>query len=479
MFNKRHILSFATIVVGASATGIFRQFSSNSDASASKSSPIDDSNPCHVTCSREYSPVCATDAETYENICLFKIAKCINKDLQLVANVTCPDFLVNLSQFTQNRMLDGPTSLNSTYGTVGNLTKTAEVLSSTLNSIPIIKIPSLNLPLFGISPVNPNKLLKHQKTKTTVDTTTTTTTTTTTVPTTDTTDDQYSDSLIYTTQESGFDDEGTFTTEYSESNNENENTSTQMSDLEASSKQAQSVSTLTLNSTTDAGSNFSTGSPTASKSSLLDSKLKHITNKQRKLIETTASNKDESGLISNVAKTLQNKLNIGNQESGSNTSGLLGNSGLILSNLDDTKATVQGMIKTIPYMPGKENNVTSVNIVEELSSIIKLPNNTYEGKGLLVNITNDEALSNILDKRENKNMAANFTDFVPSIKNITYTVTETSFIDKNHSETESPLNILSNGGRLNATEVVKSLSTSISNIARSIINQTENQATHD
>ncbi|KAH8741267.1 hypothetical protein FG386_000174 [Cryptosporidium ryanae] len=461
MLSKRHIFSFATIVVGASATGIFRQFSSNNGGVANKSSSVDDSNPCHVTCSREYSPVCATDAETYENVCLFGIAKCINKDLQLVANVTCPDFLTHLSQMTHKRVLEGPNSLDSAYGAIGNLTKgKPDFISSALSSIPIIKIPSLNLPLFGISS-NPTQLLKFQ------------TSTTTNATTSEAQDIDNSDSSTYSTQVAESEDEAASTELVSDS----------VSSLPAT----EPVESLNKDeSSSDLETENSTGksSIVSSKSSLFGNKGKHISGKSRKMIEVRSQNKEEEGVLSSIAKSLQGRLNIGNQENNdglsgknnNNSGGILGNSGLILSNLDDTKATVQGMIKTIPYVPGRvNNNSTNVSIIEELSSIIKLPNGTFEGKGLLGNITDNEALSNIIERREVKNITANLND-IPYIKNITSAIMETSVLSDSESKESEPLsNAIPHGGRLNATEVVKNLSSSLSNISRNAADQNENQ----
>ncbi|OII72840.1 uncharacterized protein cubi_03710 [Cryptosporidium ubiquitum] len=162
MLNKRNILSLATLIVGASASGIFRQFG---DKLTQKT------NPCHITCPREYAPVCATDAETYENLCLFGVARCLNKDLQLVANVTCPDLLIHLTYLAQSSMLESFNAINSTYQAVGNLTKgTTDVISSALGSVPLITLPNFNLPIFGIPPIS-SQFVKTSSTSTTSTTT--------------------------------------------------------------------------------------------------------------------------------------------------------------------------------------------------------------------------------------------------------------------------------------------------------------------
>ncbi|KAL7066972.1 kazal-type serine protease inhibitor domain-containing protein [Cryptosporidium serpentis] len=138
---KSLALIISTAVLTVSATGIFRDVSDII---------TDSSNPCHVTCPREYAPVCATDAETYLNICLFGVANCINKDLKLVANVTCPDLLVHLTYVAQKGVVDSANAFDATLGTVETITKgTGQLIAATINTIPTIGFPTFGKPFSG------------------------------------------------------------------------------------------------------------------------------------------------------------------------------------------------------------------------------------------------------------------------------------------------------------------------------------------
>ncbi|OII77369.1 kazal-type serine protease inhibitor domain-containing protein [Cryptosporidium andersoni] len=134
-------LIISTTILTVSATGIFRDVSDI---------VTDSSNPCHVTCPREYAPVCATDAETYLNICLFGVANCINKDLKIVANVTCPDLLVHLTYVAQKGVVDSANAFDATLGTVETITKgTGQLIAATINTIPTIGFPTFGKPFSG------------------------------------------------------------------------------------------------------------------------------------------------------------------------------------------------------------------------------------------------------------------------------------------------------------------------------------------
>ncbi|EEA08180.1 kazal-type serine protease inhibitor domain-containing protein [Cryptosporidium muris RN66] len=134
-------LIISTAILTVSATGIFRDVSDI---------VTDSSNPCHVTCPREYAPVCATDAETYLNICLFGVANCINKDLKIVANVTCPDLLVHLTYVAQKGVVDSANAFDATLGTVETITKgTGQLIAATINTIPTIGFPTFGKPFSG------------------------------------------------------------------------------------------------------------------------------------------------------------------------------------------------------------------------------------------------------------------------------------------------------------------------------------------
>lgn len=409
MFNRRSILSLATLVVGASAGGIFRQFGDKVSQQ---------SNPCHITCPREYAPVCATDAETYENICLFGIAKCMNKDLQLVANVTCPDLLIHLTYLAQKSMIESFNAVDSTYKAVGNLTKgTAEMISSTLESVPIITLPNFNLPIFGIPPVLP-QILKTSSTTTTTTTTTATSTSTSTSATT-----------INTT-----------------------------------------TSATTINTTTTAAAKSIAREPSAA---------------ARRLIEIPSLEQGASGVIAQVTKTIQSAL------SGSGISGTTP-SALGLNNLEDARTTVEGMVRTIPYAPGRNS---SGLLMDGVSQIVKLPSG-MDGKNLLANITSPDllglqnitsgSLGEIAEKISSRNITLNNENMVPgsslgSIKNMTALTTSSPLSSENNITSSGAL-IAANStlnklisGKFNTTEIFRGIGSAINNISKNIKDQVDNE----
>ncbi|KAH8583480.1 extracellular with a signal peptide [Cryptosporidium sp. chipmunk genotype I] len=431
MFNKRNILNLATLVVGASASGIFRQFGDRITQQA---------NPCHVTCPREYAPVCATDAETYENLCLFGVAKCMNKDLQLVANVTCPDLLIHLTHLVQKGMVESMNALDSTYQSFGNITKgTAEMISSTLESVPLITLPNFNLPIFGIPPI-PTQVLKRSST----------TTTTTTIS----------------------------TTENTSTESESDSTSTSTPSTSTSTFISTSTSTLAVESTST--------SSTSTKSS------------SRKLIEIPSLEQGASGVITQMTKTIQSAFS-GTGISGSSSS--TPSVALGLNNLDDARTTIEGMVKTIPYTPGK--NSSNILLVDGVSQIVKLPNK-IDGKNLLSNITSptesfnlpnitnlsNSSLNNITEKISNRNITLNGENLVSnpnfqSIKNLT-----SSALDNNittNTTTNNGLNIngtslLTNStfnklvnGKFNTTDIFRGIGNAINNISKNIKEQVESE----
>ncbi|PPS98029.1 Signal peptide containing protein; Kazal-type serine protease inhibitor domain containing protein [Cryptosporidium hominis] len=452
MFIKRNILSLATLLVGASASGIFRQFGDKITQQA---------NPCHITCPREYAPVCATDAETYENLCLFGVAKCMNRDLQLVANVTCPDLLIHLTHLAQKGMVESMNAIDSTYQTFGNITKgTAEMISSTLDSVPLIKLPNFNLPIFGIPPTPPQVL------KTTSTTTTTTSTSTSTSTTTENTSTNFES-----------DSSSESTSEYTSTST----SSTITSDIEPTS--------TSTSASTSASPTSTTTFATSTKSS-------------RKLIEIPSLEQGASGVIAQVTKTIQSALS-GSGVSGSSPT-TSSSAALGLNNLDDARTTIEGMVKTIPYTPGK--NSSNILLVDGVSQIVKLPNGK-EGKNLLSNITSTESfnlpnitnltngsLSNITEKITSRNITLNGENLISnpnfqSLRNLTSStldnnnISNTTAINGTNSGlningtsllTDSKFNKLVNG-RFNTTDIFKGIGDTINNITKNIKEQVENE----
>ncbi|EAK89616.1 extracellular protein with a signal peptide, kazal domain and mucin like low complexity repeats [Cryptosporidium parvum Iowa II] len=470
MFIKRNILSLATLLVGASASGIFRQFGDKITQQA---------NPCHITCPREYAPVCATDAETYENLCLFGVAKCMNRDLQLVANVTCPDLLIHLTHLAQKGMVESMNAIDSTYQTFGNITKgTAEMISSTLDSVPLIKLPNFNLPIFGIPPIPP-QVLKTTSTSTSTSTTTTTTTSTSTSTTENTSTNFESDSS-------------------SESTSEYTSTSTSTSSTITSDIEPTSTSTSTSAST-------STSTSTSASTSALPTSTTTIatsTKSSRKLIEIPSLEQGASGVIAQVTKTIQSALS-GSGVSGSSPT-TSSSAALGLNNLDDARTTIEGMVKTIPYTPGK--NSSNILLVDGVSQIVKLPNGK-ESKNLLSNITSTESfnlpnitnltngsLSNITEKITSRNITLNGENLISnpnfqSLRNLTSStldnnnISNTTAINGTNSGlningtsllTDSKFNKLVNG-RFNTTDIFKGIGNTINNITKNIKEQVENE----
>lgn len=466
MFNKRNILSLTTLIVGASASGIFRQFGDKITATTQKI------NPCHITCPREYAPVCATDAETYENICLFGVARCMNKDLQLVANVTCPDLLIHLTYLAQNSFLEGFNAVNSTYQAVGNLTKgTADMISSVLESIPLITLPNFNIPVFGIPPIS-SQILKTSSTSTSTTTINTSSTTDSANTELESDSDSNSDSTSTSTSSTSIVD---FT---STSAVEVSTSTVAVSTSTASASSTVAVSTSTSVPSTTPASSTNPASSTASAGFL------------RKLIEIPSLEQGASGVITQVTKTIQSALS-GNGVGGSSSPAALG-----LNNLDDAKTTIEGMVKTIPYTPGR--NSSNILLVDGISQKVKLPNG-IDGKNLLFanitspsesislpNITNltNGSLSNITERISNRNITTlNGENFMAnsnlqSLRNLTSSTLENNNITNNNLNstllTNSTLNKLISG-KFNTTDIFRGIGNTINNISKSIKDQVENE----
>ncbi|TRY50179.1 Signal peptide, Kazal-type serine protease inhibitor domain containing protein [Cryptosporidium tyzzeri] len=449
MFIKRNILSLATLLVGVSASGIFRQFGDKITQKA---------NPCHITCPREYAPVCATDAETYENLCLFGVAKCMNRDLQLVANVTCPDLLMHLTYLAQKGMVESMNAIDSTYQTFGNITKgTAEIISSTLDSVPLIKLPNFNLPIFGIPPIPPQVL------KTTSTTTATTT--------------------------------STSTTENTSTNFESDSSSESTSEYTSTSSTITSDIELTSTSTSTSTSASTSASPTSTTTFATSTKS------SRKLIEIPSLEQGASGVIAQVTKTIQSALS-GSGVSGSSPT--TSSSALGLNNLDDARTTIEGMVKTIPYTPGK--NSSNILLVDGVSQIVKLPNGK-ESKNLLSNITLTESfnlpnianltngsLSNITEKITSRNITLNGENLISNPNFQSFRNLTSSTLDNNNISNMTAINGTNNGlningtslltdskfnklvnGRFNTTDIFKGIGNTINNITKNIKEQVENE----